>query len=254
MNILVTGAKGFLGTNLIKRLEKMDNVTIFEFNRSSSWDELEKTIETIDFIFHFAGEVRPKSSDDEFQESNVNLTKKLIDIIEKSGKKIPFLMTSSIHAKLQKNAYGKTKREAELYLEEYGKRNTVPVWIYRLPHVFGEGCKPNYNSVISTWIYNSIRDDEIVVFDKSIPMTYVYVQDIVDEFINCLHYDSNNIDNGGYIESTTTYNTTLGEVVDFIHEFKNIYKDELISANKFKKKLFITYRDYYNVLENEKCK
>ena len=103
MTVLVTGAKGFIGSNLIKRLIKMNNINLIEFNRDSSWEELEEKMKNIDFVFHFAGEVRPKSSNEEFQKSNVNLTKDLIDLIEKSGKKIPFLMASSIHAEFQKN-------------------------------------------------------------------------------------------------------------------------------------------------------
>ena len=250
MNVLVTGARGFIGSNLIKRLEKINNINIIEFNRDSTWKELENRIDSIDFIYHFAGEVRPKSSDEEFKKSNANLTKDLIDLIEKKDKKIPFLMASSIHAKLQKNAYGITKREAEIYLEEYGKQNHVPVWIYRLPHVFGEGCKPNYNSVISTWIYNSIHGKEIVVFDRTIPMTYVYVQDIVDEFIDCLSYNKKDSGTGGYIEPTITYDTTLGEVVDFIDGFKHATNNNASAYDGFQEKL---YRTYLHYLHNKKA-
>lgn len=250
MTVLITGSSGFIGSNLGKRLKKINHVNIIEFNRNSTWTELESKIKTIDFIYHLAGEVRPTSSDDEFKKSNFELTKKLIDFIEKKDKKIPFLIASSIHANAQKNAYGKTKRESEIYLEEYSKRNDVPIWIYRLPHVFGEGCKPNYNSVISTWIYNSIHNEEIVVFDRAIPMTYVYVQDVVDEFINYLNYNKEDSNIGGYIQPRTTYDTTLGEVVDFINEFKNLDKNFKILDDDFKVKLFITYLDYleeYNV-------
>lgn len=244
MNVLVTGSKGFIGLNLLKQLEKVDDIKIIEFTRNSDFKQLEDEIGTIDFIFHLAGEVRPKSSDNDFKKSNFEVTKKLIDLIDKKDKKIPFLMASSIHAEAQKNAYGKTKRESEIYLEEYGKRNNVPVWIYRLPHVFGEGCKPNYNSVISTWIYNSIHNKEIVVFDRTIPMTYVYVQDVVGEFMDCLNSNKEDSKIGRYIQPKITYDTTLGEVVDFIDEFKNLDKNFKILDGDFKEKLFITYLDY----------
>ena len=240
MNILVTGSRGFIGKNLVNRLNELSNVLIVEFTRKDSLDTLE--IDKVDFIFHLAGEVRPKSSDEEFQKSNVNLTKELVDLIEKTNNKIPILMASSVHAEAQKNAYGKTKRESEIYLEEYGKRNNVPVWIYRLPHVFGEGCKPNYNSVISTWIYNSIHNEEIVVFDRAIPMTYVYVQDVVDEFINCLNDNKEDSNVGGYIQPKITYDTTLGEVVNYINEFRNSGGNSYV--DDFKSKLYFVYQDY----------
>ena len=118
-------------------------------------------------------------------------------------------------------------------------------FIYRLPHVFGEACKPNYNSVISTWIYNSINNLEINVFDRSIEMHYVYVQDVVDEFLSILETKkSSEI----YIEPKKIYQTTLGEVVDFINEFKiNIMNENyFIENNEFKQKLFKTYQDYLN--------
>lgn len=244
--ILVTGAKGFIGSNLIKRFQNLNNINIIEFNRNSSLKTLEEQIGSVDFIFHFAGEVKPKSSDNDFEQSNAILTKSIIEIIEKKGKKIPFLMTSSIHAELEKNAYGKTKREAEVYLEEYGKHNDTSIWIYRLPHVFGEGCKANYNSVISTWIYNSILNEEIVVFDRAIPMTYVYVQDFIDEALKHLVNDKSY----GFCEVSAKHQTTLGEVVDYINEFHNKIDDKSysIANNDFKQKLFNTYKDYYKAM------
>jgi len=245
MNVLVTGAKGFIGSNLLKRLIAMKDVNLIEYNRHNTLQELESVIETIDFIYHFAGEVRPQSSDEVFVQSNAGLTKDIITIIEKYDRKIPFLMTSSIHAELQKNAYGISKREAEIYLETYGKQNHIPVWIYRLPHIFGEGCKPNYNSVISTWIYNSIHGKEIVVFDRNIPMTYSYVQDIVDEFVACLETKQNNTASC-YVKPKISYNTTLGEVVDFIEEFTMLEKNSTPSYTDFKAKLFTTYSNYLN--------
>lgn len=248
-NVLITGAKGFIGSNFKKMLKAVGTVEIFEYNRDTNWEKLEDFIEKIDFIFHFAGEVRPKSDDYEFRKSNSELTTRLIDLIEQKNKKIPILMASTIHAVLLKNEYGKTKREAERHLEAYGKRNNTPVWIFRLPHVFGEGCKPDYNSVVSTWMYNSIHDKEITVFDRSIAMTYVYVQDIVGEFMDCLMSKQKRSEESVFIEPKITYNTTLGEVVDYIAEFeKNIDNaDYDINRNGFKKKLFVTYQSYHHM-------
>lgn len=249
-NILITGANGFIGVNLIKTLELYKEFNILKITRDSSLIELEKLIIKSDFIFHLAGEVRPNSSADDFKESNVNLTQNIISLLEKNNKIIPILLTSTIHAKLLKNEYGKTKRKSELLIENYSKNNKVNCVIYRLPHVFGEGCKANYNSVISTWIYNSVNDLEINVFDRSIAMQYVYVQDIVKEFINFMN---NNIEEL-YIDPNLVYNTTLGEIIDYLVEFKkNINTDDYnIGDNEFKNKLYITYKDYNNKkLENK---
>ena len=242
-NILVTGSKGFIGKNLLKKLDRK-KFNIIEFTRSDDLDFLEEAIGKCDFIVHLAGEVKPSSSDEDFKKANTLLTEYIINLIVKNNKKVPILMASSIHAKFLKNEYGRTKRESELLIEDYSKKYNIPCFIYRLPHVFGEGCKPNYNSVISTWIYNSIHNLEINCFDRKIEMNYVYVQDVVDEFIDIINAKIKNV---GYKEPRIIYNTNLGEVIDFIDEFKlNINNDKYIYSldNLFKKKLFITYLDY----------
>jgi len=243
LNILVTGSKGFIGKNLLKKLDS-SSFNILEFNRDDSLEKLEQLIIQSDFVVHLAGEVRPTSSNDDFKNSNILLTQNIVDILRKHDKNIPILMASTIHAKLLKNEYGKTKREAELLIENYSKETDIKSFIYRLPHVFGEGCKPNYNSVISTWIYNSINDLEINCFDRSIEMHYVYVQDIVDEFISIIEKQASN---DIYIEPKKVYETTLGEVVDFIDEFKHNIPSQNYKPNgsEFKQKLYDTYLDYY---------
>ncbi|MFW2602104.1 NAD-dependent epimerase/dehydratase family protein, partial [Aliarcobacter butzleri] len=247
LNILVTGSKGFIGKNLLKKLDN-NNYNILEYNRDDFFETLEKQIIQSDFIVHLAGEVRPNSSNDDFKSSNTLLTQNLIDILRKHNKNIPILMASTIHAKLLKNEYGKTKREAELLIENYSKETDVKCFIYRLPHVFGEGCKANYNSVISTWIYNSIQNLEINCFDRNIEMHYVYVQDIVDEFKSIV---DNQVSNEIYIEPKKVYETTLGEVVDFISEFKQNIKSKDYKSNglEFKEKLYETYLDYYRKIQ-----
>ena len=240
-NILVTGSKGFIGKNLIAKLKKNGNTTIYEYTRKSTLEELESYIDKIDFIFHLAGEVRLKSDDRAFKESNTTLTKNIIDLLERKRHFVPIVMASSIHAKLQKNQYGITKREAELFIETYAKEYQVFAINYRLPHVFGEGCKPNYNSVISTWIYNIIHDKDVVVFDRDIKMEYAYVQDVVDEFIKYLN-DTKNCSEI-YAFPKITYHTTLGEVVDLLHTFKNGIAEEY-KEDSFEKKLYKVYLDY----------
>lgn len=246
--ILVTGSNGFIGKNLLKKLNH-ENFNILTFNRNDSEEILECNIRKSDFIIHLAGEVRSNSSNDDFKNSNTLLTQNIIDTLKKYNKKTSILMASTVHAKLLKNEYGKTKREAEILIENYEKETNSKCFIYRLPHVFGEGCKVNYNSVISTWIYNSIHNLEINCFDRNFEMHYVYVQNIVNDFISILKKQtSNNI----YIEPKEVYVTSLGEVVDFINEFKqNIQsKSYLAEGSEFKQKLFKTYLDYYrNIIE-----
>lgn len=244
-NVLVTGSGGFIGKNLIVKLACNMDVNILEFKRGNTLAELKELVLKSDFIYHIAGEVRPTSSDEEFQSSNVTLTKEILTILETDKKYTSILYVSSIHAKLLKNEYGKSKRESELLIESYAKKHNVGCSIYRLPHVFGEECKPNYNSVISTWVYNSINNLEINVYDRSIEMHYVYVQDIVEEFLCELKRTNQGV---VYKEPSKVYETTLGMVIDYIDEFKNNIANSsyVVKNNSFKAKLFITYKDYWS--------
>lgn len=243
-NILITGSRGFIGTHLINELQQNDRIQIFEHTRTDTVANLEKHIEKIDFIYHLAGEVNPKSDQTSFVVGNIETTQNLIDVLEKRNLKVPILLASSIHAKNPKNDYGTTKQKSEELILSYGNRNNTPVYIYRLPHLFGEKCKPNYNSVISTWIYNSINDLEIKVFDRNITMHYSYVKDIAKEFTQYLNDVT--LKNQSYFEPTIVYETSLGEVVDFIEEFKYNMRNSKYEVidNKFKAKLFTTYQDY----------
>lgn len=243
LNILVTGSAGFIGKNFLNNSID-ESFNILEFNRNDSNDCLEKIIQRSDFVVHLAGEVRPQSSKDQFKKSNNILTGNIIHSLKKSGKKVPILLASTIHAKLMNSEYGNSKRASELMIENYYGDTGNPYCIYRLPHVFGEGCKPNYNSVISTWMYNSVNDLQINVFDRSIQMRYVYVQDVVTEFI--AHINNGALPNT-YVEPKESYETTLGEVVDMIHEFRsNIHNQNwTVDGCEFKKKLHSTYVNYY---------
>lgn len=251
-NVLITGSQGFIGQHLVKALASMPDCFIYVYTKQSSWDDLESVISDVDFIFHLAGEVHPKSTSEAFWESNVTLTEKLIALLNKKKLKTPILLASSVHAENPKNEYGVTKKQSEDIVLKYGTDNKVPVYIYRLFHLFGEGCKPNYNSVISTWIYNSIYDLEIQVFDREIKMHYSYVQDVVYEFVSHLSGPVI-VPVDCFFRSSLVYDTTLGEVVDYINEFKkNIHNDQYsVNNNVFKQKLFITYQDYYQKFMHE---
>jgi UDP-2-acetamido-2,6-beta-L-arabino-hexul-4-ose reductase len=243
-NVLITGINGFLGRNLQKRLQQ-HGIHVKGTTRSTSTTELNVLINNTDFIYHFAGEVKPESDEDAFNLSNLGSTKKIIDSIKRNGRPIPIVFASTVHAEVQHNAYGKTKREAEKAIEVYGQEHNVAVKIYRLPHVFGEGCKPNYNSVVSTWIYNRINDAQIIVYDRGSELQYVYVQDLVTEFIELLK----NISVGSqiYVKPKLIFKVTLGELADLIEEFKsNIKKDNYkLQKDSFEAKLFTTYQYYY---------
>lgn len=243
-NILITGSHGFIGTHLKDELKQSTSIEIFEHTRSDTFENLAKHIEKIDFIYHLAGEVNPKSNQTSFVIGNIETTQNLIDVLEQKNLKIPILLASSIHAKNPKNDYGTTKQKSEELVLEYGNRNNIPVYIYRLPHLFGQNCKPNYNSVISTWIYNSINNLEIKVFDRNIIMHYSYVKDIVKEFTECL--DNTILKQQGYLEPKMIYETSLGEVVDFLEEFKHNLENAqyTIRDNEFKEKLFTTFQYY----------
>lgn len=247
LNILVTGSKGFIGRNLIKKLDN-GYLNILEFNRNDSFVALEQQVIQSDFIVHLAAEVRSDSSSDDLRNSNVILTKKIVDILKNNNKKTPILMTSTIHAMLLRNEYGKTKREAEILLENYSSQIGLKCFIYRLPHVFGEGCKPNYNSVISTWMYNSIRDLEINCLDRDISIRYVYVQDIVDDFIYIINHQTSQA--MLYIEPKKVYDTTLGQVMDLLDNFKHCVRLNNYQPNgsEFEQKLYSVYLDYYRNL------
>jgi len=212
-NILVTGSKGFIGKNLIKELSTYN---IYEFYRESSLDELSNYISDIDFIFHFAGEVRPNSTKEEFEKSNVSFTRELINIIEKNNLRIPILVSSSKHAINPKNDYGSTKKIADDLLIQYAKKNHTNVYVYRLPHLFGEGCKVNHNSAITTWIYNSINNLPIHIYNRDIQMQYTYIKDFIQDAIEKINSNESDI----FYLPSIIYDTTLGEVYDKILSLK----------------------------------
>ncbi len=236
-NILITGANGFIGKNLVKALSIDNNYIILTFTRDNTEQELFELLNKTDYIVHLAGEVRPDSSDDDFQKSNIGLTRLIVDYLSCRKLSVPIILASTIHAQLLKNEYGKTKREAELLVEKYASEFEVNCNIFRLPHVFGEGCKPNYNSVITTWINNIIQGDEIVIYDRAIPMTYVYVQDVVKDFIDIIVESNDNL----YLSPAKTYDTTLGEVADYLKSFES---NSQVLENEFQKKLYNTFCFY----------
>ncbi len=238
--ILVTGADGFIGKNLISILQRRSDIQVLTFTRQDHDTQLAAHLAIADYVVHLAGEVRPDSSGTVFYSSNVGLTEKILKKLREKQLSTPILLVSSIHAKLLKNEYGKTKYAAELLIKKYIDETGSTSHIIRLPHVFGPGCKPNYNSVITTWMCNIINGEEITIYDRNIPMEYVYVKDIVEDFIGLIDAPVKDV----YVVPSQSYQTTLGEVADYLVAFQ---KGEPVISSEFQQKLYDTFIDYQNV-------
>ena len=241
MKVLITGSDGFIAKNLIEYLNRIDNRELFLFNKQNTMEDLEDYIQETDFIFHLAGVNRPKDTKD-FYKGNSELTKIIIDLIEKNNKKIPILFSSSIQVG-NGSEYAKSKAKAEKIIEEYSKKNNIDCFIYRLPNVFGKWAKPNYNSVIATWCYNITRDLDIYIDDRNKKLKLAYIGDVVHSFAEKLFRSSNN---SLYCEVEQVYEKTLGEIVDLLYQFKNSRETLLIPrvGQGFERVLYATYLSY----------
>lgn len=239
--VLVTGANGFIGKNLVIELQNRD-VEVFKFGRDNTEDQLREYIRQADFIFHLAGVNRPKDTE-EFKTGNKDFTSRLTEMIKEEKRAIPILFSSSIQA-TQDNPYGKSKREAEEILFQYSKNSGAPVYVYRLPNVFGKWCKPNYNSVIATFCYNIARDLPITVNDPNVLMNLVYIDDVVAEFFNALNGRANKI--GEFCEVPVVHKIKLGEIADLIYSFKKSREERSVPdmSDPLTKKLYSTYLSY----------
>lgn len=249
-NILVTGSRGFLGSTLRKALSHESDLKIMEFVRGDSEQLLTEYLKVADFVFHFAGEVRPKSTDSAFVSSNSELTEKLVNCLADAGKNTPIVYSSSVHVENPTNSYGFTKLESEKLLEEYCNIQQASIWIYRLPHIFGPGCKPNYNSVISTWIYNIIHGLEVKIYDRNIPITYCYSEDLMN--VLKLHLVDESGKGCSFLQPTNVYNMTLGVVVDLLRSFKEYNTDSMpcFVSGSFEEKLYVTYQSYMSKVKD----
>lgn len=240
MHVLVTGSNGFVGKNLLERLSRVENITVMRYDKDNTYEDLDECISKADFIFHLAGVNRPKDSK-EFYEGNGGLTEEIVSRIKKVKKSIPILLSSSIQAAYD-NDYGKSKLNSENALKEYSKDTGAPVFIYRLPNVFGKWCRPNYNSVIATWCYNITHDIPLQINDKSTSLTLVYIDDVVDSFVNHLN------DMSPCLNCTvpTQYQQTLGEISTLLEQFKNSRTSLIIPSvgSGFERALYATYLSY----------
>lgn len=214
MRALVTGANGFIGKNLLVHLRERQIESV-PFTREMSGQELAVTLQGVDFVFHLAGVNRPKDIS-EFAEGNTGLTEQFCDLIRASGRQIPVLYTSSIQAEAS-NPYGTSKRAAEEALLALQKVTGSPVYLYRLPNVFGKWSRPNYNSAVATFCHNIANDLPIQINDPSASVCLVYIDDVIKNFLCLLNDRPPGVH---WPEITPVYKITVGELADQIRLFK----------------------------------
>ncbi|MBR3386028.1 NAD-dependent epimerase/dehydratase family protein [Candidatus Saccharibacteria bacterium] len=241
MQVLITGANGFIGKNLQQFLREEPDITIDTFTRSDAPNLLADKINHADFIIHLAGINRPTDPAD-FKSGNIDLTKTIIDLLVQNHSHTPLIFSSSIQATLD-NDYGTSKRLAEDYI-----LNHYPYGIiYRLHNVFGKGCRPNYNSVVATFCDHIAKDKPIIIDNSHKTIKLIYIDDICKSFIKLIKSHSIPSRNQKYHYISPTYTITLGKLADTLYEFKSDLNSILVPAtgDDFTKKLFSTFISYH---------
>lgn len=241
MKVLVTGSKGFIGKNLVAKLNELEKYEVISINKDNTKEELKDALLEADFIFHLAGINRPKD-EKEFFEGNYGLTGEIVKILKDNNKNTPIAITSSIQADLD-NAYGKSKKLAEEELLMYSTSSNAKVFIYRLPNVFGKWCRPNYNSAVATFCHKISRGEEVWISDPNIELTLVYIDDVVRCLISSME-DKNSLT--GYVKIDIEHKATLGEIVELLNGFFESRRNLMIPnmEDEFIKKLYSTYLSY----------
>ncbi len=241
--VLVTGSRGFIGKNLVEGLQRIKDIAIKTIDRGEPISKLEVALEKVDVIFHLAGVNRPQE-EKEFAEVNAGLTRDVIKILDRLHKWPAIVLASSTQAELD-NPYGISKKKAEDILVEYGKESGAPVYIYRLPNVFGKWCRPNYNSVVATFCHNIAHGLDITISDSNKVLELVYIDDVISSFISILN-DNNESTVVPYMTIKRTYKITLGELVDKLYNFRDLRKtlDDLDAPDDITKCLYATYLSY----------
>lgn len=217
MNILITGANGFVAKNLLVRLKELGSHSILTYIKEQSLIELEALVAKSDFIFHLAGVNRPQNPA-EFTHGNTGLTEQLCELVANSGRDIPIVISSSTQAELD-NPYGLSKRAAEDALLKLKREQNNTVYIYRLPNVFGKWSRANYNSAVATFCHNIAHDLPITINDPLAKLNLAYIDDVVASFVGLLALGDDNAETHQNV--TPIYQTTVGDLADIIESFKD---------------------------------
>jgi UDP-2-acetamido-2,6-beta-L-arabino-hexul-4-ose reductase len=241
MKVLVTGANGFIGKNLVLRLREQGDIEVLTFERGDTDAALMAALTLAAVVIHLAGENRPAQTEG-FEQVNAELTRRICDGLRALGKSVPLLLASSAQAELD-NPYGRSKLAAEQAVEQLAQNNGNPVAIYRLPGVFGKWCKPNYNSVVATFCYNKANDLAVQINNADARIRLVYVDDVVSAFLSFLETPLS-----GAVREVVQpeYSITLGELSAQIDAFKNC-RSTLVServGTGLTRALYATYLSY----------
>ena len=271
MNILVTGAAGFVGKNLTAALQNiregkdkthpgLEIGELFLYDIDSPQELLEEGCRKADFVFNLAGVNRPQNQE-EFMQGNFGFASTLLDTLKKYGNTCPVMLSSSIQATLlgryAGSEYGKSKKAGEGLFFSYAQQTGAKVLVYRFPNLFGKWCRPNYNSAVATFCNNIANDLPIVVNDPSTELELLYIDDLIDEMIAALQGREHRCEfdgvgtvlceNGRYCAAPVTHRVTLGRIVELLEVFKNQSSTLVmpeIPHHSFEKKLYSTYLSY----------
>ena len=260
MNVLITGANGFVGKNLTQRLYALRDGRdqtrpalqvgeVLLYTRETSPATMAAYCRNADFVVHLAGVNRPQNPE-EFVAGNTALTRTLLGQLRKSGNRCPVLLSSSIQASLTGryagSPYGQSKKAAEELLLAYGEETGAAGMIYRLPNLFGKWCRPNYNSAVATFCHHIAREEPITVSDPAVELELVYIDDLIDEILDAMEGQPHRTD-GAYCSVPVSHRVTLGEIVRLLQTFHDQQQTLLlpeIPEDSFEKKLYSTYLSY----------
>lgn len=258
MRILITGAKGFVGRNLVAQLKNIQegkdkttglpaDLILFEYDIDTDPTLLTDYCANADFVFNLAGVNRPKD-EEAFMKGNFGFASTLLATLKEQKNACPVMLSSSTQAALD-NPYGVSKKAGEDLFFDYAKETGAKVLVYRFPNVFGKWCRPNYNSAVATFCNNIANGLPIQVNDRSHAMSLVYIDDVVAELIGALQGKEHKDD--ACCKVPVVHNTTLGEIVDLLHSFKDSRTNLSVAdmSDAFTKKLYATYLSYLPVDE-----
>ena len=249
MKVLVTGANGFIGRNLCQRLAERPDVVVVPLTRGTAIEALPELLSGVDFVIHLAGANRP-ADPSQFRTVNQELTESLCAAVvreaDAAGRRIPILLASSLQVERVESDYARSKRAAEQAVQVAGRDHGLPVHVFRLPNVFGKWCRPNYNSVVATFCWNLARGLPIDVHDPAARLILVYIDDVVERFIELLDGAPPAVDSAGFAMIEPQYTCMVGEIAGHIRRFRET-RTTLIPGEVgagFLRALYATYLSY----------